>query len=103
MTSDEVLRALYENTVLGKPPEVKALTEQALADGINPLDILYGGPSRAKDKGLLPALQEVGRRFEIGDFFVPEMLMSPRAMQGALVLLRQLLAARGEKTVGKVV
>src|ERR671932_2314108 len=103
MSHEEILKALYENTVLGKPPEVKALTEQALAAGIDPLDILYGGPNRDKDKGLLPALQEVGRRFEIGDFFVPEMLMSARAMQGALVLLRPLLAAKGEKTLGRIV
>ncbi len=103
MTHEEILRALFDNTVLGKPPEVKELTQQALDSGLDPLDILYGGPNRDKDKGLLPALQEVGRRFEVGDFFVPEMLMSARAMQGALVLLRPLLAARGEKTVGKVV
>ena len=45
---------------------------------------------------LLPALKEVGKRFEKGDFFVPEMLMSARSMQGALSLLRPLLAARGE-------
>src|ERR671938_2092175 len=98
MTHEEILRGLYENTVLGKPPEVKELAQQALDAGLDPLDILYGGPNRDQDKGLLPALQEVGRRFEIGDFFVPEMLMSARAMQGALVLLRPLLAARGEKT-----
>ncbi len=103
MTNDELLVTIFENTVLGKPPEVKALTEQALVEGMNPLDLLYGGATRDKDKGLLPALQEVGRRFEVGDFFVPEMLMSARAMQGALVILRPLLAAKGEKSLGKVV
>jgi 5-methyltetrahydrofolate--homocysteine methyltransferase len=52
---------------------------------------------------LLPALQEVGRRFEIGDFFVPEMLQSARAMQGALNLLRPLLAETGAKPLGRYV
>jgi len=103
MTHQEFLREMFDNPVLGKPPQVKELTEQALAAGLDPLDILYGGPTRDRVRGFLPALQEVGRRFEVGDFFVPEMLMSARAMQGALVLLRPLLAARGEKTVGKVV
>lgn len=104
MTADEILEQLYENTVLGKVPEVTALTKQGLELGIDPLDMLYGGPNKDKGgRGLLPALQEVGRRFEVGDFFVPEMLMSARAMQGALTLLRPLLAARGEKTIGKVV
>lgn len=80
------------------------MTKEGLALDIDPLDMLYGGPNKGQcGRGLLPALQEVGRRFEVGDFFVPEMLMSARAMQGALTLLRPLLAARGEKTIGKVV
>jgi 5-methyltetrahydrofolate--homocysteine methyltransferase len=104
MTPDEILQQMYDNTVLGKVPEVRTLTEDGLAQGMDPLDMLYGGENRDKGgRGLLPALQEVGRRFEVGDFFVPEMLMSARAMQGALTLLRPLLAAKGEKTVGKVV
>jgi 5-methyltetrahydrofolate--homocysteine methyltransferase len=104
MTPDEILQAMYDNTVLGKVAEVTELTRQGLDQDVDPLDMLYGGPNKAQGgRGLLPALQEVGRRFEIGDFFVPEMLMSARSMQGALTLLRPLLAARGEKTVGKVV
>lgn len=95
MTNDEILKGLYDNTIIGKAPIVKELTEQGIAMGIEPLDLLY--------KGLIPALQEVGRRFEIGEFFVPEMLLSAKAMQGALVLLKPLLAAKGEKTLGKVV
>ncbi len=95
MTNDEILKGLYDNTIIGKAAPVKELTEQGIAAGMNPMDMLY--------KGLIPALQEVGRRFEIGDFFVPEMLLSAKAMQGALVLLKPLLAAKGEKTLGKVV
>jgi len=95
MSREEILQGLFDNTVLGKAPEVKGLTQAGLDVQMDPVDLLY--------KALLPALQEVGRRFEVGDFFVPEMLMSAKAMQGALVLLRPLLAAKGEKTVGKVV
>ena len=95
MTHDEILKALYDNTVLGKMPEVKALAQQGLDAKLDPEAMLY--------QALLPALQEVGRRFEVGDFFVPEMLMSAKSMQGALVLLRPLLAAKGEKTLGRVV
>lgn len=104
MTPDEILSQMYDNTVLGKAAEVTNLTKEGLAQDMDPLDMLYGGPNKELGgRGLLPALQEVGRRFEVGDFFVPEMLMSARAMQGALTLLRPLLAARGAKTVGKVV
>jgi methylmalonyl-CoA mutase cobalamin-binding domain/chain len=95
MTHDEILKSLYENTINGKVAEVKDLTQQGLDTSLDPVAMLY--------QALLPALQEVGRRFEIGDFFVPEMLMAARAMQGALNLLRPLLAARGEKTLGKYV
>lgn len=95
MTSEEILQGLYDNTIIGKVPDVVSLTQQGLESQLDPVDMLY--------KALLPALQEVGRRFEIGDFFVPEMLMSARAMQGALTLLRPLLAAKGEKTLGKIV
>jgi 5-methyltetrahydrofolate--homocysteine methyltransferase len=104
MSPDEILQQMYDNTVLGKVQEVTNLTREGLEVGVDPLDMLYGGENKEKGgRGLLPALQEVGRRFEVGDFFVPEMLMSARAMQGALTLLRPLLAAKGEKTVGKIV
>jgi 5-methyltetrahydrofolate--homocysteine methyltransferase len=95
MTEDEIYKGLYDNTVLGKVAEVKSLTQSGLDLSMDPVRLLYDA--------LLPALQEVGRRFEVGDFFVPEMLMSARAMQGALNLLRPLLAAKGEKTLGKFV
>ena len=52
---------------------------------------------------LIPSLEEVGARFERGDFFVPEMLIAARAMQGALDILRPLLAETGAQTVGTYV
>ena len=44
---------------------------------------------------LIPSLEEVGARFERGDFFVPEMLIAGRAMAGAMEVLRPLLAETG--------
>jgi 5-methyltetrahydrofolate--homocysteine methyltransferase len=95
MSQEAILKEIYDNTILGKVAEVKALTEKGLAEQVDPLDLLY--------KALLPALQEVGRRFETGEYFVPEMLMSAKSMQGALGLLRPLLAAKGTMSLGKVV
>jgi methylmalonyl-CoA mutase cobalamin-binding domain/chain len=95
MNQEDILKGLYDNTILGKAPDVKSLTQTGLDQKLDPVVMLY--------QALLPALQEVGRRFEVGDFFVPEMLMSARAMQAALNLLRPLLAAAGEKTLGKIV
>jgi corrinoid protein of di/trimethylamine methyltransferase len=95
MTPEEILKGLYDNTLIGNAPEVKQLTEQGVADGMDPESLLYDA--------LIPSLEEVGARFERGDFFVPEMLIAARAMQGALDILRPLLVATGVAQVGTVV
>jgi 5-methyltetrahydrofolate--homocysteine methyltransferase len=95
MNQEEILKGLYDNTLIGNAPEVKELTEQGVADGLDPEVMLYDA--------LIPSLEEVGARFERGDFFVPEMLIAARAMQGALEILRPLLAETGAQTVGTYV
>ncbi len=92
MNPDEILAQLYDRTLVGDKPTVLELTEQGLADGIAPEQMLFDA--------LIPALEEVGARFERGDFFVPEMLIAGRAMSGALEILRPLLADTGAETVG---
>jgi methylmalonyl-CoA mutase cobalamin-binding domain/chain len=95
MTHDEILQGLYDNTLIGNAPEVKDLTVAGLADGMDAEKMLYDA--------LIPSLEEVGARFERGDFFVPEMLIAARAMQGALDILRPLLAETGAQTIGTYV
>jgi 5-methyltetrahydrofolate--homocysteine methyltransferase len=95
MTEDEILKGLYDNTLIGNAPEVKDLTNQGLEQNLDPEKMLYDA--------LIPSLEEVGARFERGDFFVPEMLIAARAMQGALDILRPLLAETGAKQVGTYV
>jgi 5-methyltetrahydrofolate--homocysteine methyltransferase len=92
---EEIKQGLFDHTLVGHQKDVKALTEEGLALGMTPLEMLFGA--------LIPSLQEVGRRFEIGEYFVPEMLMSAKAMQQALNILRPLLAQTGSKPLGKVV
>jgi methylmalonyl-CoA mutase cobalamin-binding domain/chain len=93
MTHDEILQALYDDTLVGKAPEVRANVEAGLEDGLEPDRMLF--------EALIPSLEEVGARFERGDYFVPEMLIAARAMQGALDILRPLLAETGAKPIGK--
>ena len=93
MSTDEILQGLYDYTLVGNKPEVVALTEQGIAAGMHPETMLF--------EALIPALEEVGARFERGDFFVPEMLIAGRAMAGAMEVLRPLLAETGVQTVGK--
>lgn len=95
MTPEEILKGLYEYTLAGNAPEVLQLTNQGLGLGMDPESLLF--------EALIPSLEEVGARFERGDFFVPEMLISGRAMTGALDVLRPLLAQTGAETVGKFV
>jgi methylmalonyl-CoA mutase cobalamin-binding domain/chain len=95
MTEEEILKGLYDNTLIGNAPEVKDLTNQGLELKVEPETMLYDA--------LIPSLEEVGARFERGDFFVPEMLIAARAMQGALDILRPLLAETGAKQVGTYV
>jgi methylmalonyl-CoA mutase cobalamin-binding domain/chain len=95
MTSEELLRELYDKTLTGNGPDVLDLTRQGLATGLGPETLLY--------EALIPALEEVGARFERGDFFVPEMLIAGKAMAGALEILRPLLAETGAETIGTVV
>ena len=92
MTHEEILQLLYEQTLVGNAPAVKDGVNQGLDDDLAPERMLYDA--------LIPSLEEVGARFERGDYFVPEMLIAARAMQGALDILRPLLAETGIQQVG---
>jgi 5-methyltetrahydrofolate--homocysteine methyltransferase len=95
MNTQELLTQLYDFTLVGNAPEVLQLTNAGLEMGISPETLLFDA--------LIPSLEEVGARFERGDFFVPEMLIAGKAMAGALERLRPLLAETGVQTVGKFV
>ena len=89
------LERLYETVIEGDWKVVAAMTRAAIADGVAPLTIVTGY--------LVPAMDEVGRRFEREEYFVPEMLISARAMKAAMEIVRPLLAAIGAESVGRVV
>jgi methylmalonyl-CoA mutase cobalamin-binding domain/chain len=92
MTHEEILKGLYDETLTGNRPVVLELTNAGLAAGLAPETMLF--------EALIPSLEEVGARFERGDFFVPEMLIAGKAMAGALEILRPLLAETGVESVG---
>jgi corrinoid protein of di/trimethylamine methyltransferase len=92
---DDILDALYDHTIDGEREPVVALTNEGLELGMDPLVIMFDG--------LIPALEEVGRLFEEGTFFVPEMLVAAKAMHGAMEVLRPLIAETGTKPVGTFV
>lgn len=88
------LKPLYEAILNGDAKIAHTFTEQALQEGADPVKLV--------DEYMIPAMNEVGRRFETNEYFVPELLISARAMKAALELVRPLLAARGAKPLATV-
>jgi 5-methyltetrahydrofolate--homocysteine methyltransferase len=89
------LEKLYEAILTGDANMAVEITQEAVAADLNPQDLVI--------ERMIPAMDEVGRRFEAGEFFVPELLISGRAMKGALDILRPLLAERGIEPAGRIV
>jgi 5-methyltetrahydrofolate--homocysteine methyltransferase len=91
---NDILKDLSEAVINGQSKPVQEKVNQALAAGIGPGTIL--------NEGMITAMAEVGKRFEEGDFFVPEMLISARAMQSGLAILKPHLQEADVKSLGKV-
>jgi len=89
------LEKLYEAVLNGNAQAAAAETQAALDAGTPAEEVLF--------KGCIPAMEEVGRLFEEGEKFVPEMLISARAMSAAMGLLRPILVEAGVETIGTVV
>ena len=86
---------LYEAILNGNTPAAAEAARQALEGGAAALDLVQNH--------MVPAMDEVGRRFECEDYFVPELLLAARAMKAALALIRPLLASSGAEPAGRVV
>jgi len=91
---ENFLREIYDGVVNGKAGTVEANVKAALQNGILPKEIL--------DQGLVSAMAEVGRRFENDECFVPEMLISARAMQAGLAMLKPYLIQANITASGRV-
>ena len=81
------LQKLYDAVLNGDQKTSVAVTREALTEGADPMELIT--------KYMIPAMDEVGKLFEGEEYFVPELLLSGRAMKGSLELLRPLLAAAG--------
>jgi len=92
---DEKIKNVYDAVLAGEADAVKENIQISLDAGLDPNLIL--------NEGMIGAMREVGQRFEAGDFFVPEMLISARAMQGGMALLKPHLQKGGVQSSGKVV
>ena len=91
---DEKLSTIYNAILDGDVTGAKDGVQAALVADLKPENIL--------DEGMIAAMKEVGRRFEEGDYYVPEMLVAACAMQSALSLLKPRLVERDVKSAGMV-
>ena len=86
---------LSEMVIVGDHIGAEAWTQKALDSGISAKTII--------DDGLIPGMDEVGRRFRENEYYMPDVLVSARAMKISMALVRPLLAESGEATRGAVV
>ena len=89
------IQKLYDAILNGDAKSAAAIANEAIAENMSPMELIQ--------KTMVPAMDEVGRRFECEEYFVPELLLSARAMKAALGPLRPLLAASGAQPAGRVV
>lgn len=91
----QALQELKEAVTQGNAARAREIVDAALTEGIEPL--------RLVKEAMMPAMDEVGRRFECSEFFVPELILAARAMKSALEPIRPRLAAAGAASSGRVV
>ena len=89
-----ILVQMQKDLYAGNFSEVETATKTALEQGMLAQEIL--------NDGLIAGMDIVGRDFKAGDLFIPEVLMSARAMHTGLEVLRPLLAESGVSSLGKI-
>ena len=91
---DETLKALFDAVMDGQRDIAKESVEKALADGVDPGEVL---------DTMIRAMEEVGQLFEEGEYFVPEMLIAARAMKTGMDILKPQLVDADIQPAGKIV
>jgi 5-methyltetrahydrofolate--homocysteine methyltransferase len=86
---------LYDAILTGNAKKAEEVTKAALAAKADPTQLVQ--------KYMIPAMDEVGRRFECNEYFVPELLIAARAMKTAMAMITPHLAAVGAQPVGRVI
>lgn len=89
------IRGLLAQAVIdGDRENIASLVEKALEAGLTPLQI--------SNEGLLPGLEEVGRRFEKNQFFLPQVMLSGETMQTAFARLKQEMRSDSVASLGRI-
>lgn len=91
---EPVIHEIYQNIIDGRHLVMPALVQSALDQRLTPKTVL--------DEGMITAMAEVGRLFEAGEFYIPEMLIAARAMQAGLAVLKPHLKETNVQAAGRV-
>jgi len=86
---------LYDAILTGNAKKAEEVTKAALEADVDPTELLQ--------KYMIPAMDEVGKRFECNEYFVPELLIAARAMKTSLELITPRLTESGAEPTGRVV
>ena len=86
---------LSQSIIVGQLDRVRQLTQQAIDSGNDPVEII--------NQGLIPGMSVVGARFKSGQMYVPEVLMSARAMNAGMDMVKPLILSGDIPSAGKVV
>jgi corrinoid protein of di/trimethylamine methyltransferase len=95
--SEELFKAMAQSVIEGDADQAGALAQQALAQGIAPLDAI--------NQGFVLGVNEVGKQYACGDMFLPDLVMAGEAMKAAVAVLEPEMQRTGteRKMLGKVV
>jgi corrinoid protein of di/trimethylamine methyltransferase len=95
--SQELFKAMAQSVIEGDADQAGALAQQALAQGIAPLDAI--------NQGFVLGVNEVGKQYGCGDMFLPDLVMAGEAMKAAVAVLEPEMQRTGaqRKMLGKVV
>ena len=95
--SNELFAAMRQSVIDGDPDLAANLAQQAVSQGIDPMDAL--------NKGFVPGVNYVGEQFALGEMFLPELVIAGEAMKSAVAVLEPEFTRRGteRKILGKVV
>ena len=86
---------LYDAILTGNAKKAEEVTNAALEAKVDPNELVQ--------KHMIPAMDEVGKRFEANEYFVPELLIAARAMKTSLKILTPHLIKAGVESTGRVV
>lgn len=85
---------LANGVIAGEIEKVKELTQKAVDEGVKPMEII--------DNGLMSGMSVVGERFKVGDMYIPEVIMSAKAMSGGMEIVKPLIVGGENASKGKV-